>query len=375
MRVALTTNVLAVPPTYFVVSHAQLLADHHHFESFSLLADVRDPSVTLPVHDFAPFAQLDPARRLYLAPFAGFAMAKGLIQYRPDLIHQHFATWSGPAIRAAGTLDVPLLTTLHGYDVRALAGPTRGAMNVWHRRNVRAIQKVSDRVLSVSKYLADEAIAVGFAPERLEVHYQGIDTAFFTPASDAAPVIEAPLISFVGALNSHKGPLDLVRASISLVATHDHRLRVIGAGPQEGILRDLADQHPHIELLGRVPKAVVRDTLRASRAMVLPSQESQGGREAAGLVLLEAQACGTPVIAYNSGGISEMMDAGTTGILVPERDVEGLAIAIREMLQMSNGERARLGAAARDFVVKERSLTNSAAELEQHYSEVLRSRL
>jgi len=356
MKVALTTNILAIPPTYFIVSHAQQLADRHQFEVFALMSDVRDPSVTLPVHDFAAFSKLDPSRRVYFAPFAGAAMARGITAFAPDLIHQHFATWSGPAINAAKSLARPLLTTVHGYDVRALARLTQGPMDAWHRRNVRAIQSRSDRVLSVSRYLADEAIAVGFDPQRLEVHYQGIDTDFFTPSTDEFQETDVPLISFVGALSAHKGPMDLVQASIALAEKHDHRLQLIGSGPLEAAIRDRAREFPHIELLGRVSKDTVRDTLRRSRAMVLPSQESQG--------------CGAPVIAYDSGGIAEMMDEGTTGTLVPERDVDQLTVAVREMLQMSDPERARLGAAARKFVVHERSLSLSAVELERHYSDL-----
>jgi glycosyltransferase involved in cell wall biosynthesis len=371
MKVALTTNVLAVPPTYFIVSHAQKLADRYRFEVFALMADVRDPSVTIPVHDFTAFPKLDPSRRIYFAPLAGAEMAKGISAFNPEIIHQHFATWSGPAISAAKKLAAPLLTTVHGYDVRALSRPIRGPMNFWHRRNVQAIQSESSRVLAVSKYLADEAIAVGFDPQRLEVHYQGVDTDFFSPPSDTGETPDVPLISFVGALSPHKGPLDLVRASIALIAKYDHRLQLIGSGPLEGAIRELALQFPHIELLGRVSKDAVRKTLMGSRAMVLPSQESHGGREAAGLVLLEAQACGTPVIAYDSGGIAEMMDAGTTGTLVPERDVAQLTVAIREVLLLSAGEYARVGAAARDFVVKKRSLTLSSVELERHYSDLM----
>ena len=371
MKVALTTNVLAIPPTYFIVSHAHQLADRHQIEVFALMTDVRDASVTIPVHDFAAFRALDPTRRVYLAPFAGAAMARGITAFNPDIIHQHFATWSGPAIKVATGLSRPLLTTLHGYDVRVLARPARGPMDLWHRRNVHAIQKESSRVLSVSRYLADEAMAVGFDPQRLEVHYQGIDTDFFTPASEGHIDTDLPLISFVGALSEHKGPMDIVHASIALIAKHDHRLQLIGSGPLEGRIGELARQFPHIELLGRVSKAAVRDTLRHSRVMVLPSQESQGGREAAGLVLLEAQACGTPVIAYDSGGIAEMMDAGTTGTLVQERDVAQLTVAIREMLQMSVTERARISAASREFVVRQRSLSLSSVELERHYSDLV----
>ncbi|MEX1078658.1 MAG: glycosyltransferase [Homoserinimonas sp.] len=371
MKVALTTNVLAIPPTYFVVNHAQRLASRHQFEVFALMADIQDPTVSIPVHDYAAFPALLPARRVYLAPFAGRAMSRGIEKYAPDIIHQHFATWSGPALAAAKHSRVPLVTTLHGYDVRALARTAKNPMDLWHRRNVRAIQKRSSRVLGVSKYLADEAIAVGFDARRLDVHYQGIDTDYFTPADDRGVFSNPPIISFVGALSAHKGPLDLVRASLQLIDRHDHRLQLIGAGPLEREIREISRNSSHIELLGKVPKDAVRETLRSSQAMVLPSKRLHGGSEAAGLVLLEAQACGTPVVAYDSGGIAEMMDVGTTGALVQEGDERELTNALREMLQLSSAERTRIGVAARHFVETQRSLKVSAIELERHYLDLI----
>lgn len=371
MKVALTTNVLRVPPTYFVTSHAQQLAHRHEFEVFALLADIRDVSVSVPIRDFAAFPRLSTGRRVYLAPFAGRSMTAAIRRFEPDIVHQHFATWSRPAIAAAAHNRVPLVTTLHGYDVRVLASKASGPLDVWHRQNVRAIQKQSDRVLSVSKYLADEAISVGFDSSRLEVHYQGIDTDFFTPLGDASTSREAPIVSFVGALDTHKGPLDLVEASLRNVRDYEHRLLLVGSGPLESRLRELADEYPHIELLGSVERSRVRDLLRRSRVMVLPSQQSQGGREAAGLVLLEAQSCGTPVVAYNSGGIAEMIDADRSGVLVAEQDIAALSSALRGMLELSEIELAQMSAAARDFVVTERSLKRSCVELERHYADLV----
>jgi len=371
MRIALTTNVLLVPPTYFAVNHALRLADRHEFEMFALLADVRDAAVTIPVHDFAALRSLPRERRMLLAPFAGPAMSRAITRFDADVIHQHFATWSGPAIAAARRSGTPLLTTLHGYDVRVLAHEGGGAMNAWHRRNVRAMQEASTRVLAVSRYLADEAIAVGFDPARLDVHYQGIDTDYFTPAADSAASGEPPLISFVGALNEQKGARDLVASSLAVLPRFEHRLRLIGSGPLEAELRAAAAGHPHIEVLGGVPREAVRATLRESHAMVLPTQAHNGGREAAGLVLLEAQACGTPVIAYNSGGVSEMLVDGETGWLVPESDTDALTAALVDGLALGVEDRRAMGAAARAFVVRERSLAQSCIELEQHYASLV----
>lgn len=368
----MTTNMLLVPPTYFVINHAERLATRHTFEVFALLADIRDSSVTVPIHDFAPFPALARSRRQYLAPFAGRQMTRAIERFSPDVIHQHFATWSGPALVAARRVHAPLLTTVHGYDVRVMTGSNRSPMSLWHRHNVRGIQKAAHRVLAVSRYLADEAIAGGFQPSTLHVHYQGIDTDFFTPSDEDSGRSESPIVAFVGALNAQKGVLDLIEASLQLVAGHDHQLIVVGVGPLEARIREIAVEHPHITVLGSVPREGVREIMRMARVLVLPSQQHNGGREAAGLVLLEAQACGTPVIAYESGGIPEMLVPDTTGVLVPERNLKGLTSAMKDILMLEGSALASMGIAARNFVVEQRSVAHSCLELERHYDDISR---
>lgn len=376
MKIALTTNLLFVPPLYFAINHAEKLSAHHEFEMFALLADIKDSSVTVPIHDFAALPQLSRPQRTLLAPFAAHRMGLAVEQFGADVIHQHFATWSGPALAAAKRGSTPLLTTLHGYDVWVTTGTSRSPMSLWHRHNIRGIQRSSDRVLAVSRYLADEAIRGGFAPARLEVHYQGIDTDYFTPSVVDSPRgassanNETPVVAFVGALKTQKGVLDLIKASFKALSAFDHRLVVIGTGPLEARVRELALAHPHIDFRGAAPREAVRETMRRAAVLVVPSQEYNGWREAAGLVLLEAQACGTPVIAYDNGGIPEMLLPGVTGILVPERSIDGLTAAIRDVLSMESVELAGMGRAAREFVVSNRSLAISCDELEAHYEEI-----
>ena len=107
------------------------------------------------------------------------------------------------------------------------------------------------------------------------------------------------------------------------------------------------------------------DWYGAASAVVVPSYN-----ESFGLVAVEAQACGTPVVAYASGGTPEMLIPDTTGILVPERDVASLANAIGTVLDLPQPEYERLSRAARDFVHSHRSLTRSCEELAEHYASV-----
>src|SRR5690606_39176285 len=117
----------------------------------ALLADVRDPSIEIPIRDFAAMPSSGFARRRWMAPFAGRRLTDAVVGYSPQLIHQHFGTWSSPAIAAARSLRVPLVVTLHGYDVRSLSTASMYPLTAWHRREVRAAARAADRVLSVSR--------------------------------------------------------------------------------------------------------------------------------------------------------------------------------------------------------------------------------
>ncbi|NKX49462.1 glycosyltransferase, partial [Arthrobacter deserti] len=160
MKIAITKSTLRIPPTYFAAAHAQKLKDRHEFRIFALAADIRDSSVTVPVTDFAPRAGLGFRQRELMIPAFMPLMTLAVRRYHPDVIHQHFGTWSQPAVNASRQSAIPLLTTLHGSDVVALANPADTLMAKWHHRNVLAAAAQSRRILAVSSYLAGRAVAL-----------------------------------------------------------------------------------------------------------------------------------------------------------------------------------------------------------------------
>lgn len=367
MRIALAKNTLQVPPTYFALSHATMLQGSFDFRFFTLAARVTDPSVRIPVQDFVPFRTMDIHLREKLLPAAMPAMSRAIRRFQPAVVHQHFATWSWPAIHAAAATDIPVIATLHGSDVFMALKPADTAMRRWHHHNVRLVRERAALLLPVSRYLADVARSAGFPPARMEVHYQGIDTDVFVPGDDPHPA----RVLFVGTLAERKGIRDLVMASTRLVDKVPHELAVVGTGPLSTELRAVALDFPHVRLHGQLDRTGVREQMQRASVMVVPSRHFDGRREPAGLVLLEAQACGTPVIAYASGGMPEMVDP-ESGVLVTEGDEEELAGAIASVLQADEATAAERRVAARRFVVAERSLRGSARELSEYYSHLAR---
>lgn len=375
MRIAVTTGLLPIPPTYFVVQHAIQLGDKHEFGVFTRAADVQDSDLSIAVDSAVPPGIGSWKARQYFALASGRTQARRIRAFQPDLVHQHFATWMQGPVSVGG----PLLTTLHGYDVAVAEASAASPLAVFHRRNVALAIAHSTRFLAVSQDLANRAVAAGFPSPRLEVHYQGIDTDFFAPAATGIITDQSqdgdgrddgrPVLVFVGALARRKGLLDLLRASIRLSLSTPHVLRVVGVGPLEAELASAATQHPHIEVIGSQPREGIRSSLRGARALVLPTQRDGRWREAAGLVLLEAQACGTPAIAYASGGTPEMLRDGDTGLLVPEFNEKALRDAMHTLLTMSDNDHRQMSDQARKWVVSERSLASSAEQLDALYSD------
>lgn len=399
MRVAVTTGPVRIPPTYFVVNHLLHMPDVDG-RLFALSAEVDDPAVAPLVQTSTPYGV--PGLRGSAAAFAAVGRQRRAVRdFAPDLVHQHFGTWSLAGSGAARDLGVPLVATLHGYDVFRRSDAVRDVWTWVTARNLRTCGERATTLLAVSEWLAGEAVRRGYPAEKIEVHYQGVDTDFFTPVGlDGAEVRRArgvaddelldvpaassdphdgarddlPEVLFLGALERRKGVADAIEASVALARSVPHRLRVVGAGSQEALVRAAVAEHPHISLEGMRDRAGVRDAMRRADVFVLPTQQDGEWREAAGLVTLEAQACGVPAVVYASGGAPEMLDDGTTGTLVPERDTHALAGAVGDILRLAAPDRRSLSRAARDFTVARRSIRSSAAELSERYAALTRSR-
>jgi glycosyltransferase involved in cell wall biosynthesis len=259
-----------------------------------------------------------------------FAVAPSFLQQlqaaNASLIHSHFATESVTALPIAERLNIPLVVTLHGADVTLkdsfLRGSLGGLLYLRHRNKLWS--RVST-FICVSEFIKRQAIERGFPKEKLRVHYIGVDRKQFTRSTCR---LTRETVLFVGRLTEKKGCEYLLRAMAKVQQQRPYaELTIIGDGPLRRSLEALAsDLQVRCRFLGAQTGAVIRKALESTRVFCVPSVTARNGdSEGLGIVFAEAQSMGVPVVSFDHGGISEVVENGSTGLLAPECDYLNLA--------------------------------------------------
>jgi colanic acid/amylovoran biosynthesis glycosyltransferase len=259
-------------------------------------------------------------RRIAFAPL----FHRRIKHLHPELLHAHFASGGKTLLPLQKMLGCPLIVTLHGGSCVPIQEPRIGVY--------RKLAEKGTLFLCVSDFMRKQAIQAGYPQEKLLVHYIGIDRSLFVPPAETA-VTDSVL--FVGRLVEMKGCEYVLRAMRTVQSMkRETELTIIGDGPLRQELEQLALQlQVKCKFLGAQPPATVRQMLRKSRLLCLPSVTTWNGHvEGLGMVLLEAQAMGLPVVSTFHAGIPEAVAHGITGTLVPERDCDKLAAAILQLL-------------------------------------------
>jgi glycosyltransferase involved in cell wall biosynthesis len=288
---------------------------------------------------------------------------------RYDVLNSHFAVPSGPTgVTLARLFGTPHVLTIIGgdvYDPTKRLSPSNNALLRWV---VRRVLNSSAQVIAISQDIKNRAEQDLHCKTDIEVIHYGLTPPEFERRSRqelGIPKGEVVLIS-VGRLIRRKA-LDDVLLALSRLDSGRFRLLVIGDGPEEAHLRDLARTlglSSQVDFLGAVWGDRKFQYLAAADMFVLPS-----AHEGFGLVFLEAMHCGLPVIASTSGGQTDFLREGETGFLVPVGAEEVLA---ERILRLANDERLRQRMSEFNVeYVKRFHISGVAAQYEAVFSQVI----
>lgn len=305
----------------------------------------------------------------------------------PDVIHNHMyraeviGTQAALQLQSLGLPRPYVVSTVHSSRIRSAAD----------RAVLRILTPSMDRLIAVSRAIVaklEREGRTGSTP--VELIYNGVDLKRYEYTEACCTLPEeygfpegSPLVGVVARLEPEKGHATLLEAWPQVLErVPEARLLIIGEGSERQALEAQADR---LDLLGEEcsadlcvgtrgarPGAKVlftglRDDVPAVTAAldvaVLPSY-----REAQGLAILEAMALRRPVVATQVGGVPEMIENGTTGLLVPPHDAAALAAAITRMLT-DHPLADTLARAGHDFVIDNFSIERMAGAVARIYEE------
>ena len=279
-----------------------------------------------------------------------------------DVVHSHYWLSGQVGWLARDRWAVPLVHTAHTLAAVKNASLAEGDAPEPPLRSVGEQQVVdeADRLIVNTEVEARQIVSLhGADPDRVDVVHPGVDLEFFTPGDrgEARAALGLPpvgrIVAFVGRIQPLKAP-DVLLQAAALLSDRDDPVRVVVAGGPSGRglgadgLRELAAQLgilDRIDFLPPQPRDRLVNVYRAADLVAVPSYS-----ESFGLVAVEAQACGTPVVAAAVGGLPVAVADGQSGTLVDGHDPARWAKAIAELLAAEPGGLSRAAIAhARRF--------------------------
>jgi colanic acid/amylovoran biosynthesis glycosyltransferase len=285
-----------------------------------------------------------------------------------DILHAHFGP-VGRSFRFTRRLwHAPLVVSFHGYDFSDW--PLREGPQAY-----KSLFAEADLITVHSAYADQKLRSLGCPPRLLRRLESGIDVDEFSFRVRHPPTDRAIRLLTVGRLVEKKGIEFSIRAVAQLLREgFDLEYEIVGDGPLRNQLTQLAadvDGSGRITFAGPKDIGYVRDRMQECDLFILASITAKdGGTEGAPVSLLEAQACGMPVVSTYHAGIPEIVIDNESGYLVPERDVPTLADALRRLV--TNGHRwAELGTRGRAIVEERHNLAPLNERLVHLYEEVL----
>ncbi len=267
-------------------------------------------------------------------PLNGWMAARVLLPhvrgFAPDLIFSSYLYPDGyAALKIGKALSVPVVVQSIGSDINRIGDPVSAS-------HTRTVLRESDFLVTVSGDLRTKAVAMGASPEKTRAVVNGCDLSVFhvkdrLEARQKLSIDSASeAVVYIGRMDVKKGLRELVEAAASLhPARPNLHVYLVGEGPDRPLIESAIEDRNASGYIHALPACAFDDVavwMTAADLVTLPSY-----MEGCPNVVLEALACGRPVVATNVGGIPEIM-SDECGRLVPPRDPVALAEALASVL-------------------------------------------
>lgn len=248
-----------------------------------------------------------------------------------DVVHVQWPIPNGlGALFLKWIYNIPYVSTVYGEEVYLSM-----------RYHVTYILKFlligSSNIITISNATFKASLNIGLSENKLDIIPFGVDTSFYKPL-DVDKDEEIFQILSVGYLIERKGFMYLISSIKEVLKEHKNiRLRIVGSGPQEQQIKNHISKlnlENHVEIIGNISDEDLLNMYNSSDLFILPSIiDSQGNTEGLGVVLIEAMACGVPVIGSNIGGITDIIQDGENGLLTSQKDVIGISKSIIKLIE------------------------------------------
>lgn len=295
------------------------------------------------------------------------------------LLHVHFGTDAVAIWPIAKRLDIPVVITLHGYDINIYR-------EHWQRQESRYSRNYPDRLLTISRHpnvyfvavsaaIRQRAIEFGIPADRIVVRYIGVDPSRFSFSGKSIHERRRRVL-FVGRFVEKKGGEILIKAYARVRASvPDAELVMVGDGQLTQRLKELGQQlNVPVEFTGRLSSTEVKEHIDDARVFCLPSLVAPNGdAEGMGMVILEAQACGVPVVTSARGGATEGINEGVTGLAFAEGDVVALSEHLISLLT-DDARAEAMSRSAPNFIAGKFDIHQCTRLLEDFYESITQER-
>jgi len=263
-------------------------------------------------------SRVDVAARALWNPDAAAAMRRLLAEFRPHVVHTHklYPQLSVAPIVVGARAGIPIVQTLHDYELLSAGQLDHRGGWVDHDEAKLSYRALNTATFPLRREVYARRVSAWIACSRFvaaQYRTKGISATVLPYFVESAEAVSPDFSSrrgvvFVGRLSEEKGVLDVIDLA-ELLPSID--IAVVGFGPLEGRVAEASRRLPNLDVVGRLDREGVMSMLRTARVFLMPSRWQEPG----GIAALEAMSVGTPVVAYETGGLAEYVGDAEGGLV------------------------------------------------------------